>query len=95
MFVSIPADYDPFTIPEDVAQKLIAAKKTAESEKMIQVWKDCDIQVLNGRYGPYITDGKKNAKIPKDKDPKKLTLKECEELIKEAPEKKKRFVRKK
>jgi len=95
LFVSIPTEYDPFTIPEDVAQELVATKKKADAEKMIQVWKDSNIQVLNGRYGPYITDGKKNAKIPKDKDPKKLTLKECEVLIKEAPAKKKRFVRKK
>ncbi len=95
LFVSIPAEYDPFNIPEDIAQELVAVKKKADAEKMIQVWKDSDIQVLNGRYGPYITDGKKNAKIPKDKDPKKLTLKECEALIKEAPTKKKRFVRKK
>ncbi len=95
LFVSIPSEYDPFSIPEDVAQELVATKKKAEAEKMIQIWDDSDIQVLNGRYGPYITDGKKNAKIPKDKDPKKLTLKECEKLIKEAPAKKKRFVRKK
>ncbi len=95
LFVSIPSEYDPFTIPKDVAQELVAAKKKAEAEKMIQVWEGSDIQVLNGRYGPYITDGKKNAKIPKDKDPKKLTLKQCEKLIKEAPDKKKRFVKKK
>ena len=95
LFVSIPAEYDPFTIPEDIAQELVAAKKKAEAEKMIQVWEDSDVQVLNGRYGPYITDGKKNAKIPKDKDPKTLTLKECEKLIKDAPEKKKRFAKKK
>jgi DNA topoisomerase-1 len=95
LFVSIPAEYDPFSIPEDVAQELVAAKKKAEAEKIIQTWDDSDIQVLNGRYGPYITDGKKNAKIPKDKDPKKLTLKQCEKLIKEAPEKKKRFAKKK
>lgn len=95
LFVSIPAEYDPFTIPEEIAQELVAAKKKAEAEKMIQVWEDSDIQVLNGRYGPYITDGKKNAKIPKDKEPTKLTLKECEKLIKDAPDKKKRFVKKK
>ena len=47
---------------------------------------DDGIQVLNGRYGPYITDKKKNAKIPKDRDPKTLTLEECKALIAAAPE---------
>jgi DNA topoisomerase-1 len=95
LFVSIPAEYDPFTIPEDVAQELVAVKKKNDAEKMIQVWEGSDIQVLNGRYGPYITNGKKNAKIPKGKAPEKITLKECENLIDETPDKKKRFVKKK
>jgi DNA topoisomerase-1 len=95
LFVSIPAEYDPFTIPENVAQELVAAKKKNDAEKMIQTWKDSPVQVLNGRYGPYITDGKKNAKIPKGSDPQKLTLKGCEILLAETPEKKKRFVKKK
>src|SRR6185437_8386063 len=43
------------------------------------------IEVLNGRYGPYITDGEKNAKIPKDRDPKSLTHAECKALIEAAP----------
>ena len=42
--------------------------------------------VLNGRYGPYITNKKKNAKVPKDKEPKELTLEECKELLANAPE---------
>jgi DNA topoisomerase-1 len=48
------------------------------------------VQVLNGRYGPYIKVGKKNVRIPKDKEPKDLTLKECLDLAENAPEKKKR-----
>ena len=42
--------------------------------------------MLNGRYGPYVTDGKKNAKIPKDREPKDLTLDECQAMIEAAPE---------
>ena len=41
--------------------------------------------MLNGRFGPYITDGKKNIKVPKDQDPVKLTAKECAELLAKAP----------
>ena len=43
------------------------------------------IQVLNGRYGPYITDGAKNARVPKGSDPKALTLAECQALLAAAP----------
>ena len=50
--------------------------------------------MLNGRYGPYITDGKKNGKIPKDRDPKSLTLEECQALIAAAPERKGRWGKK-
>ena len=86
MFVSIKPE-DPFTIDEKTAQKFVADKKKAEAEKHINEFKDGDtvIQVLNGRYGPYVTDGTKNAKIPKDDDPKKVDLKTAKKLLKEAP----------
>ncbi len=51
------------------------------------------MQVLNGRYGPYIKAGKKNVKIPKEKEPKDLTLEECLALAENAPEKRGRFVK--
>ncbi|MCF7830646.1 type I DNA topoisomerase [Candidatus Gracilibacteria bacterium] len=93
LFVSIAPD-DPFSITLKKALELIEDKKKAEAEKNIQIF-DNGIKVLNGRYGPYITDGKKNAKIPKDKEPKKLTLKECEKLLEEAPAKsRRRFIKK-
>ncbi|MCF7917728.1 type I DNA topoisomerase [Candidatus Gracilibacteria bacterium] len=95
MFVSIKPD-DPFSITLEKALKLIAEKEKSEKEKYIQTFEGSAIQVLNGLYGPYITDGKKNAKIPKDKKPEKLTLSECEELIASAPAKgaRRRFVKK-
>jgi len=54
-----------------------------------------DIQILNGRFGPYIKAGKKNVKIPKGKEPSELTLEECVTLAENAPEKKGRFFKKK
>jgi len=83
LFVSIkPAS--PFDITEAEARKLYKAKLKKEADKYIQTF-DSGIQVLNGMYGPYITDGKKNAKIPKDKEPAKLTEAECKKLLDEAP----------
>lgn len=96
LYVSIKDD-DPMTVSEEKARELIQVKKEFEANKEIKVFEKAGIQILNGRWGPYITDGKKNAKIPKDEDPKKLTLKKCKELIKAAPEKKRggRFAKKK
>ncbi len=86
MFVSIKPE-DPFTIDEKTARKFVADKKKAEAEKHIDEFQDGDttIQVLNGRYGPYVTDGTKNAKIPKEDDPKKVDLKKAKQLLKDAP----------
>ncbi len=95
IFVSIK-DKDPLEITLEEAMVLIKEKKEFEANREIKTFKGSDIQVLNGRYGPYITDGKKNAKIPEGKEPKGLELKECEELIAAAPERgKRRFVKKK
>ena len=94
-FVSIPQDEDPYTIELDRALELIAEKKKLDANRVIQTFKDGEIQVLRGRYGPYITDGKKNGKIPKDKDPEELTLEECVEILEAAPARKKRGRRKK
>ncbi len=79
---------DPYEVDLKDALQIITDKKQEEANKIIQEWEGSDIQVLNGRYGPYITNGTKNAKIPKDKKPEELTKEECEKLIEEAPEKK-------
>lgn len=90
-FYSIPKEEDPLEITPERAIEIIQAKRKAEAEKVIKLFpENPDIQILNGRYGPYITSGKKNVKIPKDRDPKTLTLEECLDLIEKAPEKKKR-----
>ena len=93
-FVSIKAPLDPHTITESEARELYAAKLKADAEKNIADFGD-GIKVLNGRYGPYITDGKKNAKIPKDTDPKSITHDQAQKLLAEAPVKKRSFRRKK
>ena len=90
-------DIDPYNITFEQAMELVAAKKEFDANKHIKDFPGTDIEVLNGRYGPYITDGTKNAKIPKDKEPKSLTQKECEELLAAAPVRrgKKKAVKKK
>lgn len=88
-YVSINNE-DPHTITLDQALELIKEKQTADANRVIQQFAENDIQVLNGRYGPYITDGKKNARIPKDSDPAALTLEECEQLLAKAPNRKPR-----
>ena len=86
-YVSLKED-DPYSVTRERALELIAAHKEAEANKYIRVFDGSPVQVLNGRYGPYITDGKKNAKIPKDREPAALTLPECLELLAAAPDKK-------
>lgn len=88
LFVSIKPE-DPHTITLDKAKELYAEKLKAEAEKNIADFGD-GIKVLNGRYGPYITDGSKNAKIPKDTDPKSITHEQAKQILAEAPAKKTR-----
>ena len=83
-YVSIKDD-DPHTIELPRALVLIEQKQLADANRIIQDFEEQGIQVLNGRYGPYITDKAKNARVPKDRDPKSLTLEECVELLAAAP----------
>ncbi len=84
-FVSIRED-DPYTIDLARALELIEEKKREDANRIINIFDDGAIQVLNGRYGPYVTNGAKNAKIPKDREPASLTRDECEALLAAAPE---------
>ena len=91
-FVSIPKGDDPYTITSERAVELIEAKREADANRTIKIFEgNEEIQVLNGRFGPYIKAGKKNVKIPKDRVPADLTLEECIELAANAPERKGRF----
>lgn len=93
LFVSIKP-LDPMLITLDEALELYETKLKTEAEKNIANFGD-GIKVLNGRYGPYITDGKKNAKIPKDIEPKTITHEQAIKILEEAPAKKKFPARKK
>jgi DNA topoisomerase-1 len=93
-FASIRDD-DPYTITLERALEVVAEKKIADANRLILDFEEQGIQVLNGRYGPYVTNKEKNARVPKDRDPKSLTLEECEELLAKAPLRKKRGAKKK
>ena len=88
-FVSLK-DHDPHDVTLEQALELIAAKKQADLDKILRQWDDSEVQILKGRWGPFITDGDKNVRIPKDREPDSYTLEECEKLLAAAPEKKKR-----
>ncbi len=84
LFVSIKP-HDPLEIDEATAREFIETKEKAAAEALITDFGT--IKVLNGRYGPYITDGKKNAKIPKETKPEKITEVVAKKLLAAAPEK--------
>ncbi len=94
-YVSLKPPDDPYTVTLERALEVIRLKKEADANRIIQDFGVDNIQVLNGRYGPYITDGKRNARIPKDTDPKAVTLETCRELLAAAPPRGSRFGRKK
>ena len=97
-FYSLKKEFDPHTVSEEDAIAVIEAKRVADAEKFIKVFEeDPTFQILNGRWGPYLKAGKKNVKLPKDREPSSFTYEECVELDKNAVETKgkKRVFRKK
>ena len=93
-FVSLKED-DPYTVALERCLELIAAKKIEDAEKQINIFEEEGISVLNGRYGPYVTDGNKNVKVPKDVEPADLTVEDCQKMIAEAPDRPRRGAKKK
>ena len=93
-YASLKADDDPYTITLERARELIREKLAIDANRIIREFPEAGIQLLNGRYGPYITDGKRNGRIPKDRDPKSLTLEECKALLEAAPPRRGRWGRK-
>ena len=90
-FVSIPKGEDPYEIEIDRAIELIKAKREADANKFINEFEHGGntIQILNGRWGPYIKQGRTNYKIPKGVEAKDLTLDETLKIMEENPPKKK------
>jgi DNA topoisomerase I len=79
-YVSLKED-DPYTVTLERALECIRAKQEADANRLILNFEAEGIQVLNGRYGPYITNREKNARVPKDRDPRTITLEECQGLL--------------
>jgi DNA topoisomerase-1 len=88
LFVSLPKGSNPATFTLEEAIPLIEAKKEGEKAKIIKAFdQDKTLQIVKGQYGPYISHGKKNVKIPSGKNPEDLTYEEVMDLVKNAPDK--------
>lgn len=78
VFVSLKKEDDPMTVSADRCIELILAKRQAEIDKYIKTFpENPEVQVLNGRWGPYLVVGDNNFKLPKGVDPKGLSLQDC------------------
>ena len=81
-YVSLPKTHDPLTVTLEEATELIEAKKKSEAERIIKTFEEeSELQVLNGRFGPYIAYKGSNYKLPKSVTPAELTLQECMEIV--------------
>ena len=92
-YVAIPKTDNPMTITLDRAIELIKEKRSTEQKRHIKTFEEDDkMELLNGRYGPYIAYDGKNYRIPKNKQEnvEALTYDECMTIVKEAPEPKNR-----
>ena len=87
-FVSLAKGQDPYTLTEAQAIALIEESRNKEVKKVITDFPDSGIQILNGRYGPYLKRGKDNFKLPRKQDPATLTEEECLAIISKAGKKK-------
>src|SRR5688500_404954 len=83
VYASLKKEDDPYTIDLARAVFLIEEKEEIARNRIIKSFDGSDIQVLNGRFGPYISDGKLNGRIPKDREPASLTLEEVMKLMEE------------
>ena len=84
-FASLGADDDPCTIDLARALEIVAEKKRVDAQRKIKEFEGGTIRILKGRYGPYLTDGQKNVRVPKGRDPSLIELDEAKQLISAAP----------
>ena len=82
-YASLKKEDDPYTIDFDRALFLVCEKEEIAANRIIKTFEGSPIQVLNGRFGPYLSDGELNGKIPKDREPASLTLEEVQQLMAE------------
>ena len=88
VYVSLPKTLDPMKVTLEEAEQLILEKRAKEAERHIKKFdEEPELEILNGRYGPYIAYKGNNYKIPKDIVPQDLSLKSCLELVKIQDEK--------
>ncbi|SJZ93794.1 DNA topoisomerase I [Novilysobacter spongiicola] len=83
VYASLKKEDDPYKVDLERAVFLIEEKEEIARNRIIKEFEGSDIQVLNGRYGPYISNGQLNGKIPKDREPASLTLEEVTKLLEE------------
>ncbi|MBP6392696.1 MAG: DNA topoisomerase I, partial [Flavobacteriales bacterium] len=93
-YANIPKGEDPASLTLERGIELVKDKVAGAKAKILKKFEGSDIEILDGRYGPYITDGKKNANLPKGKTPEEISLEECVALVAAAPAKKKAAGRK-
>jgi DNA topoisomerase-1 len=90
-FYSLENGDDPLTITLDRARELISIKREQEAKRIIKAFDENEeYQILRGKWGPYLKAGKKNIKLPKDKEPEEFSYEECVALAEKAPAKNRR-----
>ena len=84
-YVSLGSDDDPYTVELPRALELIETQRQIEAQREIRIFEGAGIRILAGRFGPYITNSKKNVRVPKDKEPSDISLEEAQALLAAAP----------
>ncbi len=86
-YVSLKKEDDPYSLSRERALELIAEKKIADKSRELRAFDDSNVRILNGKFGPYITDGTRNARLPKETDPNDISLEAATVLLDESKNK--------
>ncbi len=87
-YANIPKSEEPSTVTLERAVELIEAKLAGVRQNILKAFEGTTVEIIDGRYGPYLTDGAKIAKMPEGKQPAEVTLEEAQQLLAAAPERK-------